>query len=347
MCDTCTHLAGQAIATVLAAEVIAAEAAGGWSIHAATRPLHQHEVRARVRFGDLERLGDDTAGLIARHASDVHSAAVTALISDLRAIADRGDALALLNQLQALASPVSGTTLALRGAIEAAAERITETLAATRERAAGEVVLEARRQGVPDVQLPLAGDLPLSRRDEATLQALARTVAEAPVARVLDVALREARAGFTNRLHAASILAAVQTAVGAVSTTYVQDLARQAATTAVNDGRQVAATITPEPEEVYASELMDGNTCRPCADVDGRRYASLTDALVDYPSGGTYAGCLGGPRCRGTLVFVWESEQAPTLDQAPGDRRHLIDRTPRGPSIPPADGGQGQLPILA
>jgi hypothetical protein len=63
---------------------------------------------------------------------------------------------------------------------------------------------------------------------------------------------------------------------------------------------------------LYASELLDRNTCQPCDDVDGTTYPNVTAALADYPLG-QYRLCEGGTRCRGTLVLVDASEVAPTL----------------------------------
>lgn len=55
--------------------------------------------------------------------------------------------------------------------------------------------------------------------------------------------------------------------------------------------------------DVYASEILDSNTCAPCIANDGRSYDSIEDAIADYASGGFNA-CDGGPLCRGTLVIV-------------------------------------------
>lgn len=56
--------------------------------------------------------------------------------------------------------------------------------------------------------------------------------------------------------------------------------------------------------EIYASEVMDANTCEECAEIDGKEYATLPEAEEDYPVGG-YVDCEGGLRCRGTLVAVY------------------------------------------
>ena len=53
-----------------------------------------------------------------------------------------------------------------------------------------------------------------------------------------------------------------------------------------------------------ASELLDVNTCGPCTAVDGKRYGSIDDSLVDYPSG-QFGGCEGRRRCRGFISAVY------------------------------------------
>jgi HK97 family phage portal protein len=75
------------------------------------------------------------------------------------------------------------------------------------------------------------------------------------------------------------------------------------------------ATLRAAPEgAVYASEVLDRNTCKPCRAVNGRWLGNISDMAtieLSYPAGafGGYIGCLGGPRCRGTIVGVWRPEQ--------------------------------------
>jgi hypothetical protein len=63
----------------------------------------------------------------------------------------------------------------------------------------------------------------------------------------------------------------------------------------------------PEDETFWAEGILVHN-CKPCRDVDGTRYTDLAEARKAYPTGG-YTRCLGGPRCRGTLVTVWPQDQ--------------------------------------
>lgn len=331
--DQARRLADEATLLELEAQVIAAEAAAGWSVPRAARPLHPWEQAASVRFADLDRTIDQAAGLIGRALRDLHTAAVVALLADL---ADLSSPAAVLERLTRLLSPSDAATLAALDVPLAAAARLArEALLAAHRDAAGAAVAEAARQGVPDRLLPQPGQLAPQGVAAAALDDTARFLADSTWARVLTIAAREARTAVTPGTTVGAVLDAVRSSVEAAADTATLDEPRQAATRAVNDGRRsVALAVSVEPQEVYASELLDGRTCGPCAAVDGRMYESLESALVDYPSGGSFRDCKGGSRCRGTLVFVWPSEAAPSLDQGPFDRvgRFPVDRTPRGPA---------------
>jgi hypothetical protein len=69
----------------------------------------------------------------------------------------------------------------------------------------------------------------------------------------------------------------------------------------------------------YSSEILDVNTCGPCADEDGTDYPTVAEAMLAYASGGFIA-CEGGPRCRGVLDET---------DPRRGRLRHRRDRRAR------------------
>lgn len=60
--------------------------------------------------------------------------------------------------------------------------------------------------------------------------------------------------------------------------------------------------------DLYASELLDINTCPACAYIDGDKLTA-TEAHRLYAAGG-YIDCDGGPRCRGTVVAVYNGERS-------------------------------------
>ncbi len=85
-----------------------------------------------------------------------------------------------------------------------------------------------------------------------------------------------------------------------------RDQARQAVNNSGGRGRIDTVEQTPqlEPIEVWAIEILDGNQCPACAEIDGRDFASLEEARQFYPSG-QFTNCRGGSRCRGNLGFLY------------------------------------------
>lgn len=117
----------------------------------------------------------------------------------------------------------------------------------------------------------------------------------------------------------------VATVLGDSVMLYERDILQGMATGAVTEGRyEVMEAILgqrtsqleaaePQHAGVYALEILDGNTCSECDQIDGQEYQSLAEARVDYPGiGGGYIRCLGRERCRGTLVIVYATEAPPT-----------------------------------
>jgi HK97 family phage portal protein len=79
---------------------------------------------------------------------------------------------------------------------------------------------------------------------------------------------------------------------------------------AINAGR--FATFAAGPTgALYATEVMDANTCSDCRAIDGR-WICNTDDLAPlyklYPLTG-YVECQGGIRCRGTVTGAWRPEE--------------------------------------
>lgn len=76
---------------------------------------------------------------------------------------------------------------------------------------------------------------------------------------------------------------------------------------AQNSGRLSVLRAAPTAK-YYASELLDGSTCRPCASIDGERLPNLDAVLLAYGGDGGYLFCEGRERCRGTFIAVWSTE---------------------------------------
>ena len=96
-----------------------------------------------------------------------------------------------------------------------------------------------------------------------------------------------------------------------LSDSFLQDQLGGAVTQAQNLGRFAMFEVGPA-SDYHASELLDPSCCAPCVHVDGTKYATFEDARRDYPAM-LYKDCLGGPRCRGTVVAILSDESPPAV----------------------------------
>ena len=292
------------------------------------------EIRAHVRFAELDRLTEEAAERLAREAAKVRDAVLDGIAENLADLYSADDPTEVTRRLNALLDPMSEVTLGddVRNAVTTATDNAYATLAELHQAGGDEAIGEARRQGAAGTRNPA----PLDERTAGAIRAQSERVATQPVARLLTVARDAAALTPTDATPADALQAALDAAEQA-STKADEDNARQAVTVAHDAGR--TATVTDlagsiPPKEVYASELLDSATCSPCSFVDGRDYDTLEDGLADYPGNGGYHACSGGSRCRGTLVIVWDTEAAPSID----DRRpEDPEAPPRQPRTPPPD----------
>lgn len=296
------------------------------------------ELRAGVRFAELDRIVNDAAALIARKSDRVRDRVLDGLAEALAGSMGNADPWAALEDLARLTDPTNPAAIeGLADVIATVEAEVATDLEATARAGHAEALDEARRQGIPD---SLIDDVdPVNDSVRAAAKAQAAQVAQQPAIRLLDVAAQAgAQAATRPGATGASVIEAALDGAEEASRKGAEDQARQAANVTHGLGRATAQQALPQPREVYASELLDRNTCGPCATVDGRTYATLEDGLVDYPGAGGYVGCDGGSRCRGTLVLVHSTEAPPTLDnpgQGPASPGGPADRTPQGPSMPP------------
>jgi hypothetical protein len=115
------------------------------------------------------------------------------------------------------------------------------------------------------------------------------------------------------------VATAVSDYLGGLAHRWEHDQLMGAVQAATNAARMAIFARIPaeEPAGYYASELLDTSTCGPCAGNDGREYPTLEAAQRDYSFGGFNA-CLGGSRCRGTIVALMTETAI-----APGTPAHL------------------------
>ena len=292
----------------------------------ARRGLTTAERAARVNFAALDAAVDRRAGniigLLRQHRDLLADAVVERLTAAGATPADVQRAvLDLLDPARPITADVDQYA-ELTARLEAG---ILGELEAAHAEGAAAVRAEAAAQGIPvraadvlDAAVDLAGR--------------ASAAASAPARAAIDgIGKVTGRAGLWTADVEALIAEVEEGARHAGDAGLERDAARTPAQQAHGAGRRDATRALPNPGYHYASELLDGATCGPCSLVDGRRYETLDAADEDYPPpGGTYRGCQGGERCRGTIVTVWDTEAAPTIDDAPE---------------PPADGERGGPPI--
>jgi len=110
----------------------------------------------------------------------------------------------------------------------------------------------------------------------------------------------------------------VSVLLAGLSLTPLEDDFRAAMNAAQNTGRVAAITagINAGHDPVcYASEILDRNTCPPCASIDGHQFATPAEAEAAY-AGGAYVRCEGRLRCRGTIITQWEGGDSPPFGLA-------------------------------
>jgi len=288
--------------TELEAAVLLAEGVTGIP----RRTLLPHETASRVGFAEIAVQLDALTVQLATIALGTRAHTLAGLLTQLRATSrTNAQVVQALAQLQ-MTGPASlpGVTDAVR---EAAA-RIANGLEQAAAHFGGNVGAEALRQGVPP---PLVRRVAPSPATIAAVRATAARVATAPVVQVLGAAAATASSAPSSGTVAA-LLAAIAAGADGLSDAGVTDLAHQGANEANGMGRGDGLGGVDAPFSAYASELNDSNTCGPCDAVDGTDYDNLDDALGDYPDG-QYVGCEGGGRCRGMLVYVFDTEAEPGL----------------------------------
>lgn len=304
-------------------EVAELEAGGyAYGLLAAPPPQTGHRDplphEAHIDFAGIERELDAATARIGRVALGTRPSVLARLLEQL---SGAPSAPAVLDAL--IATQVHGL---------ASIPGVADVLASARAAIAGELVGvaggaaarvhdEAVRQGVP------AGWIRPPRLLDATLEHLrqqATIAAAAPASQLVDAAHNTAAATAAPSASVGDVLTAISTTVGGLSDAGPTDVVHQAVNRANGMGRGDGADSIDPPEDgggggassgavlIYASELIDKATCYPCALVDGTEYPDEAAAAEDYPFG-QYAACLGGPRCRGMLVYVWAPEAPATI----------------------------------
>ncbi|MFD8866019.1 phage portal protein [Streptomyces sp. NPDC059590] len=190
----------------------------------------------------------------------------------------------------------------LTASTEDAAAKLTAALVAMFGTAAGQAVEEAAAQDVT-VEQPEPPEDDLGPIGTAIVVLLAAGLAAA--------AGREALRLFVPGAAPASVAGQVRTFLEELPDRPVRDALGGALHRAVNVARLTvltAAQALSSDLRLVASEKHDRNACEPCQQLDGTVFEGASDAWAAYGTGG-YRACLGGVRCRGTVVLRRDGAQ--------------------------------------
>ncbi len=192
----------------------------------------------------------------------------------------------------------------------AAAEALTDAMADMALQAARRVVEEAEEQ---DVRIdPVASDT-------ATFAAMSVVVAALLGQGLTNAAAREAARRWSPTTTGDDVASAVGEHLESLSDSFVAAQLGGALTSAQNTGRLNTMLAGPSAA-LYASEQMDGRTCTPCSEINGKWIGNSDEpdivAKVEavYPNGG-YRDCEGGVRCHGTIVQIFRPAQVARTEQ--------------------------------
>lgn len=266
---------------------------------AADGPLRRQptepELASRVDFAQMDKAWHEAVDATVEAWADVQTAQREQITAAVQAAAEADD----LDRLDSLTVDTDDGARLL----------IARMIAYARE--AGEAQqAEAEAQGVAVPEWSLDDEALTAAAIRDRLRQIGRTAARVLGVGLVQSAVRQAMRVWGSG-SARQVAAAVDEHLAGLSGAAVEEQVGAAMTAAQNEGRMAVLAVAP-PAEYVATEILDSkSTCKPCRDIDGTRYTTLPDARTAYPTGG-YTGCLGGARCRGTLVTVWpqDSEQS-------------------------------------
>lgn len=291
---------------------------------AADGPLRRQptelELASRVDFAQMDKAWHEAVDATVEAWADVQTAQREQITAAVQAAAEADD----LSSLDEFTPDTSDGARLL----------IARMIAYARE--AGEAQqAEAEAQGVTVPEWSLDDEALTAAAIRDRLRQIGRTAARVLGVGLVQSAVRQAMRVWGSGT-AQQVAAQVDEHLGSLSGAAVEEQVGAAMTAAQNEGRMAVLAVAP-PAEYVASEALDRSSCKPCRDVDGTRYTTLPDARTAYPTGG-YTGCLGGARCRGTLVTVW-----PTADEQAAQAGTIL--TANADTMPPTphEGG-GAVP---
>lgn len=251
------------------------------------RPLRRapyaHEVAAAVDYAALDSAHASATELIVMEVAQYRRTQISELHD---AIVAAGGDLDVLSEIEA--EPRAASVIASR-------------LQMVADLAVGEAVTEAGRQG-RSIDSPASDDL------RTSIEARAAVIDRILTRDVVGAAVRRAVRLTGGALDSVGVASQVADELNGMTWVSARDQLTGAITQAQNLGRGLVFRRS-DPTDIYASELLDSNTCTNCVSKDGTHYQSMDDAEQDYPTGG-YKECLGREKCRGLLVAVYSETPA-------------------------------------
>ncbi|MDG4535318.1 phage portal protein [Streptomyces sp. AV19] len=271
---------------------------------ARAHPRHRHP-RARAAdqgdSGDLEAVREQFEEHLARlleEWEDVAEAQYEQLAEQIETAVDDEDAAALA----ALSASSEQATAVLRSALGDMATTAAQQMAAEAAAQGVTVTPPTVDEGLRDAAVPR-----LRAAFGSELVEIAAATAALLAADAAAAAGREALRLFTPGMSGRQVADAIVGFLRGLKGWFRRDQLGGALHRAQNLGR--LATLEAAPRAVYeATEVLDANTCGPCADIDGVQFETLAAARAAYGAG-PYRQCEGGIRCRGTVVARWDSAQ--------------------------------------
>ena len=253
------------------------EFAAARSLDELRRQPTEQEVAAAVDFAAMEQSFVDARDKLVSEVVAAQDAQITELGNQIEAASGELDKLTAIT-----ATPVG-------------ADIIRQAMAAHASDALDRAMAEAQAQG-REATRPDAPDF--TDRADAKAALLAGRMTES--ARGRAVALTEEADA---PLNPGEVAAQTRDHLNSLTTAFPELQMTGALMEAENSARRAVFAANP-PRRIFASEILDGNTCASCRSIDGTEYPDLEAAEQDYPTG-AYAFCEGGLRCRGTLIAEW------------------------------------------
>jgi 2'-5' RNA ligase len=292
----------------------------GEPVTAAAGPLRRQltdlETRSRADFAELDRAWHEAVDGTLADWADIQAAQRAQITAAVQAAAE-ADNLAALDDLTV------DTGLA--------ADLLTARMIRYAREAGEAQQAEAEAQGVTVPEWSLDDEAITAAAFRDRIRQVARTTARLLGANLVASGVKRAMRLFGSG-SPDQVAAQVDEHLTSLSDASVRQAIGGAMSAAQNEGRMTVLAVAPRGTYV-STEALDTNSCQPCRQVDGTRYASLTEARAAYPTGG-YTHCEGGDRCRGFVVAVWNEDE--DTEQAAGTIMALAAAT-----IPPTEHEQG------